>query len=111
MQTTSSDLETRINEWLTPVFDQKTQDTILDLKAKGTEELKEAFYKDLEFGTGGMRGVMGVGTNRINKYTLGKSTQGVSHSFILVSKSDDVVCMIYVGFYSKNTTYLLIIKV
>lgn len=43
------------------------------------EELKERFYKDLEFGTGGMRGIMGVGTNRINKYTLGRSTQGLSN--------------------------------
>ncbi len=41
-------------------------------------ELEDAFYKNLEFGTGGMRGIMGVGTNRINKYTLGKSTQGLS---------------------------------
>jgi phosphomannomutase len=42
-------------------------------------ELEESFYKNLEFGTGGMRGVMGVGNNRINKYTLGKSTQGLSN--------------------------------
>ena len=42
------------------------------------KELEESFYKNLEFGTGGMRGVMGVGTNRINKYTLGKNTQGLS---------------------------------
>ena len=44
---------------------------------KNLEELEDCFYKDLEFGTGGMRGVMGVGTNRINRYTLGRNTQGV----------------------------------
>ena len=69
----------RVNTWLTPTFDKKTQDYIKDLIALKPEELKESFYKDLEFGTGGMRGVMGIGTNRINKYTLGKNTQGLSN--------------------------------
>lgn len=68
----------RVNTWLTPAFDQNTQDEIKELIAHSPDGLKESFYKDLEFGTGGMRGVMGVGTNRINKYTLGKSTQGLS---------------------------------
>ena len=63
----------------TQTFDKKTQDYIKDLIALKPEELKESFYKDLEFGTGGMRGVMGIGTNRINKYTLGKNTQGLSN--------------------------------
>lgn len=69
----------RVNKWLTPTFDKKTQDYIKELIALKPEELKESFYKDLEFGTGGMRGVMGIGTNRINKYTLGKNTQGLSN--------------------------------
>lgn len=69
----------RVNKWLTPTFDKKTQDYIKDLIALKPDELKESFYKDLEFGTGGMRGVMGIGTNRINKYTLGKNTQGLSN--------------------------------
>ena len=68
----------RVNTWLTPAFDKGTQDHIKDLIATNPKELKESFYKDLEFGTGGMRGVMGIGTNRINKYTLGKNTQGLS---------------------------------
>ncbi|MGC6430980.1 MAG: phospho-sugar mutase [Jejuia sp.] len=68
----------RINAWLTPTFDAETQQTIKDSIANNPEDIQESFYKDLEFGTGGMRGVMGVGTNRINKYTLGKSTQGLS---------------------------------
>jgi phosphomannomutase len=68
----------RINTWLTPAFDKHTQDVIKDSIANHPKDIQESFYKDLEFGTGGMRGIMGVGTNRINKYTLGKSTQGLS---------------------------------
>jgi phosphomannomutase len=67
-----------VNEWLTPTFDTTTQEAIKELMTTSPKELEESFYKNLEFGTGGMRGVMGVGNNRINKYTLGKSTQGLS---------------------------------
>ena len=66
-----------IDEWLSAPFDQETQDSVKAL-LKNREKLEDAFYKSLEFGTGGLRGIMGVGTNRINKYTLGKSTQGLS---------------------------------
>ncbi|WP_299782021.1 phospho-sugar mutase [uncultured Formosa sp.] len=69
----------RVNTWLTPAFDEDTQTYIKDLIANNPTDLKESFYKDLEFGTGGMRGIMGIGTNRINKYTLGKNTQGLSN--------------------------------
>jgi phosphomannomutase len=69
----------RVNTWLTPTFDQETQNHIKDLITNNTDDLKESFYYNLEFGTGGMRGIMGVGTNRINKYTLGKNTQGLSN--------------------------------
>jgi phosphoglucomutase len=67
-----------VNEWLTPTFDNETHVAIKELMTTSPKELEESFYKNLEFGTGGMRGVMGVGNNRINKYTLGKSTQGLS---------------------------------
>lgn len=70
-------IETRIAQWLRTPFDQQTQNQVA-LLAKNPKEAEDAFYKDLEFGTGGMRGIMGVGTNRINKYTLGKNTQGLS---------------------------------
>ena len=72
----------RINVWLTPFFDKETQQTVKDLIAFEPENLDESFYKNLEFGTGGMRGIMGVGDNRINKYTLGKNTQGLSNYLI-----------------------------
>lgn len=68
----------KVNEWLTSVFDQETQEKIKDMMTSSPKDLEESFYKNLEFGTGGMRGIMGVGTNRINKYTLGKNTQGLS---------------------------------
>jgi phosphomannomutase len=68
----------KVNEWLTPTFDQKTQDEIKEMMTSSPKNLEESFYKNLEFGTGGMRGIMGIGTNRINKYTLGKNTQGLS---------------------------------
>ena len=67
-----------VNEWLTPTFDKETHTEIKEMMTSSPKELEESFYKNLEFGTGGMRGVMGVGTNRINKYTLGKNTQGLS---------------------------------
>ena len=68
-----------VNEWLTPTFDTDTQNAIKEMMTSSPKELEESFYKNLEFGTGGMRGIMGVGTNRINKYTLGKNTQGLSN--------------------------------
>ncbi len=69
----------RANSWLHDFFDLKTQNDVKNLIENDAEQLNESFYKDLEFGTGGMRGIMGVGTNRINKYTLGKNTQGLSN--------------------------------
>ncbi|QLE02156.1 phospho-sugar mutase [Galbibacter sp. BG1] len=65
--------------WLTDFFDLHTKKEVQELIDNNPEELNERFYKNLEFGTGGMRGTMGVGTNRINKYTLGKNTQGLSN--------------------------------
>ena len=65
--------------WLTDTFDAETKQEIKQLIADNSEQLTESFYKDLEFGTGGMRGIMGAGTNRINKYTLGKATQGLAN--------------------------------
>ncbi|RNC86968.1 MAG: phospho-sugar mutase [Winogradskyella sp.] len=73
------EIQEKVNEWLTPTFDIDTQNSIKQLIANNPKELKESFYKNLEFGTGGMRGVMGIGNNRINKYTLGKNTQGLSN--------------------------------
>lgn len=69
----------KAKSWLTPTFDEKTQVAVADMLANNPQELVECFYTDLDFGTGGMRGIMGVGTNRVNKYTLGAATQGLSN--------------------------------
>ena len=80
----------KVNAWLTPAFDKDTQDKIKHLIASDPKELKESFYKSLEFGTGGMRGVMGLGDNRINKYTLGKNTQGLSNYLHNIFKGESL---------------------
>ncbi len=72
-------IETRINQWLEGSYDQETKNEILRLQSDNQQELIEAFYKNLEFGTGGLRGIMGVGTNRMNRYTVGMATQGFSN--------------------------------
>lgn len=69
----------KVEQWLQQPFDTETQAIVQQLLDSDPVQLQDSFYKDLEFGTGGMRGVMGVGTNRINKYTLGKNTQGLSN--------------------------------
>nr|WP_299033561.1 phospho-sugar mutase [uncultured Tenacibaculum sp.] len=66
-------------QWLSDAFDSETQQEIQQLINANAEDLADRFYKNLEFGTGGMRGIVGAGTNRINKYTLGKATQGLSN--------------------------------
>ncbi|MCX2681561.1 phospho-sugar mutase [Galbibacter sp. EGI 63066] len=76
---TAEDITTKAKGWLTDFFDAETKKEVQNLIDNKPEELKESFYKNLEFGTGGMRGIMGVGSNRINKYTLGKNTQGLSN--------------------------------
>ena len=78
MASTPSILE-NAKSWLSDFFDPAVREEIRDLMENDPEELADRFYKNLEFGTGGMRGIMGTGTNRINKYTLGKSTQGLSN--------------------------------
>lgn len=69
----------RVNAWLNGNYDQETKNTILEVQQNNPEELADAFYRDLEFGTGGLRGLMGVGTNRVNKYTIGMATQGFAN--------------------------------
>ena len=65
--------------WLSDTFDSETRNEIQQLIDTKSDDLADRFYKNMEFGTGGMRGIMGAGTNRINKYTLGKATQGLSN--------------------------------
>ncbi len=69
----------RAEEWLSGNYDDTTKQQVKDLIESDSTELTDAFYKDLEFGTGGLRGIMGVGTNRMNKYTVGMATQGLAN--------------------------------
>jgi phosphoglucomutase len=69
----------KAQQWLTPTFDEETRTQVQSMIDNDPDTLTEAFYKELEFGTGGMRGIMGAGTNRINKYTLGAATQGLAN--------------------------------
>lgn len=72
-------IQERVNSWIQGNYDQATKDTISQLQKEKPDELADAFYRNLEFGTGGLRGIMGVGTNRINKYTIGMATQGFAN--------------------------------
>src|ERR1700709_486561 len=69
----------KVNNWLTGNYDQETKNEIIRLQRENPGELTDCFYQNLEFGTGGLRGIMGVGTNRINKYTIGTATQGLAN--------------------------------
>lgn len=80
MQSLDPKVQEKIYSWLNGNYDKATKTEIRkDLKDENYTELTDAFYKDLEFGTGGLRGVMGVGSNRVNKYTFGMATQGFSN--------------------------------
>jgi len=70
----------RAQKWLTPQYDEETREEVKKMiEAEDKTDLIESFYKDLEFGTGGLRGIMGAGTNRMNRYTVGAATQGLAN--------------------------------
>ena len=75
----TNEIINKAKQWIKTPFDAATQNEIQELLTEDSKDLTDRFYKNLEFGTGGMRGIMGAGTNRINKYTLGKNTQGLSN--------------------------------
>jgi phosphoglucomutase len=72
-------IQLKIDSWLAGNYEQSVKDGIKKLQAENPDELADAFYKNLEFGTGGLRGIMGIGTNRMNKYTVGMATQGYAN--------------------------------
>ena len=75
-------------KWISsPIFDEKTKEELKEIE-KNEEEIKDRFYKQLEFGTAGLRGIMGAGTNRMNIYTVTKATQGLAN-FIIKEKAQD----------------------
>ncbi|SDR81509.1 phosphoglucomutase [Polaribacter sp. KT25b] len=88
------DILNKAKQWLTSTFDAETQSEIQDIINNNPSDLADRFYKNMEFGTGGMRGVMGAGTNRINKYTLGRATQGLSNYLIENVKKEELKVVI-----------------
>lgn len=75
----NAEIKKKVDQWLQGNYDDETKNAIIKLQAENENELNDAFYKNLEFGTGGLRGIMGVGTNRMNKYTVGMATQGYAN--------------------------------
>lgn len=94
------DFEKTAQAWLDGDFDQETKMQILRLRSEDPAGFEDAFYKNLEFGTGGLRGLMGVGTNRMNKYTVGMATQGLSNYILAHCDSEDP--SVVISFDSRN---------
>src|SRR5574338_1147998 len=72
-------IEQKVNTWLNGAYDDDVKTSIKELQQNNPDELADAFYRNLEFGTGGLRGIMGIGTNRMNKYTVGMARQGYAN--------------------------------
>lgn len=94
----------RAEKWLSDSYDKETRKKVKQLIDNNPKELTESFYKDLEFGTGGLRGIMGVGTNRMNVYTVGMATQGLSN--YLKKAFPDEPIRVAVGHDSRNNSRL-----
>ncbi|MBO8483935.1 MAG: phospho-sugar mutase [Bacteroidetes bacterium] len=93
---TTRDFRQVAQSWLDGNYDEQTKSEVRELMEKDPAGLEDAFYRNLEFGTGGLRGVMGVGTNRMNKYTVGMATQGLANYIRKHCTGDDIkVCVSY----------------
>lgn len=101
----SQEIAQKITSWLNGNFDEATKEEIRSLQANQPDVLQDAFYRNLEFGTGGLRGIMGVGTNRVNKYTIGMATQGFSN-YLLKTYPNETIS-VAVGHDSRNNSRFL----
>ncbi len=95
-------IQEKVNTWLNGNYDQDTKNALQQLQKDNPDELTEAFYRNLEFGTGGLRGIMGVGTNRVNKYTIGTATQGFAN-YLKKTYGDKEIKMV-IGHDSRNNS-------
>src|SRR3954451_23939061 len=95
-------IQEKVNTWLNGNYDQDTKNALQQLQQNNPDELTDAFYRSLEFGTGGLRGIMGVGTNRVNKYTIGMATQGFAN-YLKKTYGDKEVKMV-IGHDSRNNS-------
>ncbi|OAQ39699.1 phosphoglucomutase [Pedobacter psychrophilus] len=106
MQELDQSIQDKINSWLTGNYDNATKAEIQKLvDDKNLTELTDAFYKDLEFGTGGLRGIMGAGSNRVNKYTIGAATQGLAN--FLLKKYPNEKIKVAIAHDSRNNSDVL----
>ena len=94
-------IQQKVDKWLNGNYDEATKTAIGKMQAENPDELADAFYKNLEFGTGGLRGIMGIGTNRMNKYTVGMATQGYAN-YLKKSFSGDI--SVAIGHDSRNNS-------
>ena len=94
--------EIKAQQWLDGDFDQATKMEILKLRSEDPAGFEDAFYKNLEFGTGGLRGIMGAGTNRMNRYTVGMATQGLANYILGHYQGDDP--KVVISYDSRNNS-------
>jgi len=97
-------IQSRIDKWLEGNYDEATKSAIREMAINNTNELADAFYKNLEFGTGGLRGIMGIGTNRINRYTIGMATQGFANYLLNCFSNEQV--RVAIAHDSRNNSRL-----
>lgn len=100
----SNDIRNKAQSWLDGNFSQETKNAVSDMLANNPDELIDAFYKNLEFGTGGLRGVMGVGTNRMNKYTVAMATQGLANYLVKEFPAEKI--KVAVGYDNRHNNIL-----
>ena len=94
-QTLIAQCEAKARQWLSPAFDEKTRSAVeAMIKNEDKADLIESFYKDLEFGTGGLRGIMGAGSNRMNIYTVGMATQGFANYLKICFKDKEQISVV-----------------
>lgn len=106
MQELEKAIADKVNQWLTGNYDSHTKKEIQDLiDNKSYTDLTDAFYRDLEFGTGGLRGIMGAGSNRVNKYTIGAATQGLAN--YLKNKYPNGEIKVAIAYDSRNNSDVL----
>ena len=98
-------VEENYNIWTNFPFDKKTISKVKDLKKNNIEDFNDSFYSDLSFGTGGMRGIVGLGPNRVNKYTFGRNTQGISN--FIVKNSNKKVNSVVIAYDCRNQSEFL----
>src|SRR5215218_4148422 len=98
-----SKTQERINTWLSSSYDENTSAEVKKLQQENPADLEDAFYKELEFGTGGLRGIMGVGTNRMNRYTVGMATQGYANYLKQSFPNEEV--KVAIAYDSRNNSH------